>query len=101
MKLMFWLRDDFLWKKKNKSESRKAQFNKHMIYFPVTENHGDNAWRNSKVFTNLHKEEQTRHVFNKRITLLNMFFDVAYFPKYRKLHIIFFFLFSDSETPKW
>lgn len=74
-----------------KSESRKAQFNKHKIYFPVTANHGDNAWENTEVFTNLYKEEETRHVFNKSITLLNMFFDADFFPPKSKLHINFYF----------
>ena len=86
---MFWLRLFFAGKK---SESRKAQFNKCKIYFLVTANHGDNAWEKTEVFINLYKEEQTRHVFNKSITLLNMFSWCWFFSsKYSKLHILFYF----------
>lgn len=74
---------------KKNSEGRKAQFKRHRIYFAVRANHNGNAWENAEVFTNLYKEEQTRH--QKQHFTKPGFWCWFISPKYIKFNINFYF----------
>lgn len=91
MKLMFWLRDYFCWKNLKAGKLNLTN----MISFPVTANHSGNAWRNTKYLQTCARKNRLGMFSTKGshywTCILMLLFCFCFFPKYRKLHIHFYF----------